>query len=153
MEARVKKILVCLFFLYGIVLAEILFVGREAELSVPLREYFVSRANLVPFRTIIRYVKFFLSRMDRESVLLAAWNLGGNFLLFMPMGFFLPVLLSSEKAFGRTFGLVFLTVFAAEVLQGVLRVGVPDVDDLVTNMAGACVGMLLSKKIQAVSRA
>jgi glycopeptide antibiotics resistance protein len=143
-----KKILSCLFLPYCVILAEILFVGRKPELSIPLREYFITHANVVPFRTIIRYAEFFLTRMDKESFFLALRNIGGNFLLFMPMGFFLSAFFSSEKRFGIVFLTVFLMVFTVEILQGIFRLGVPDVDDLIVNMMGACVGMLVSKKLK-----
>ena len=143
-----KKFLSYLFLIYCAILAEILFVGRKPELSIPLREYFISRANVVPFRTIMRYVNFFLTRMDKDSFFLALRNIGGNFLLFMPMGFFLPVFFSTERKFGIALPTVFLMVFAVEILQGVFRVGVPDIDDLIVNMMGAYIGMLVSKKLK-----
>ncbi len=142
-----RKMLFCLFGLYGIVLAGILFAGRTADLSVPLSEYFACRANVVPFQTLSRYIGFFLKRKDEESFLLAIRNIGGNFLLFMPMGFLLPALFSDMRKFGGVFRVIFLMVLSAEIMQGVLRVGVPDIDDLIVNLAGACVGFLFFGKI------
>ena len=141
-----KQFLSCLFFLYCVMLTGILFFGREAELSVPLREYFITRANAVPFRTLVRYVGYFLRQTDKESFFLALRNIGGNFLLFLPMGFFLPRFFSVERRLGGALFSVFLMILAAEILQGIFRVGIPDVDDLIVNMMGAFVGILLAKK-------
>lgn len=138
-----KKLLFCFFFLYCTILAEILFFGRTADLSIPVTEYFFLHANFRPFATILRYILFFLRRRDTESLFLALLNLGGNFTLFFPMGFFFPVLFPFVQ---KRFAVIFSAVLLAEVLQGILRIGVPDIDDLIINMAGAWIGILWGKK-------
>ena len=140
-----KKMMFCLFFLYAVILAEILFLSREPDPSFSVLEYLFVCSNLRPFETVLRYTVFFLKRRDLPSFCLMLFNLGGNFVLFLPMGFFLTVLFPRFRAFRKCFFPIFGTVLAVELLQGVLRVGIPDIDDLIVNMAGACVGMLFGK--------
>ena len=67
-------------------------------------------------------------------------------MLFLPMGFFLPVLFAKMRRRMRCFFVILGLVLTVELLQGVFRVGIPDVDDLNVNMLGAYIGYLLSKK-------
>lgn len=140
-----RKFLTFAFLLYGAVLFRILFLGREAELSLSVPEYFFLYANGCPGRTLFRYLSFFLAKRDRESFFLAFFNIGGNFLLFLPMGFFLPALFFRMRKPGRALGAVFPAVVLAELFQGVLRIGVPDIDDLLLNLSGAYAGVRLAE--------
>lgn len=141
-----KKILLGLFFLYCVLLAEILFLSRVAAREISVAEYFRTFSNICPFKTIVRYTFHVMTRKDLASLRLALCNIGGNFILFMPMGIFLPVLFKRLNRFRRAFFVIFLLVFLIEFCQGVFRVGIPDIDDLTVNMAGACIGILLGKK-------
>ena len=141
-----RKIFLVLFCLYSLLLSEILLTGRESDPLFSVKDYFILHANVIPFKTLIRYISFYASRRDCESFLLAFSNIGGNFFLFLPMGFFLPVLFAGMRRSRRCFFIIFCLIMAAELLQGVFRVGVPDIDDLTVNMLGAYIGFLLSKK-------
>ncbi len=143
-----RKIFFYLFLLYCLAVAEILLIGRKISDSVPVADYFILYANIIPFETLIRYVAFFAGRRDIDSFRLAFFNLGGNFLLFLPMGFFLPVLFSDMTKRNRCLFAVFCTVLTAELLQGIFRVGIPDIDDLTVNLLGAYVGFSLFKKAE-----
>lgn len=135
-----KKVIFGLFFLYCMLLAEILLFARTPETAVPVRDYFLLYANILPFETLIRYTSFFIKHRDIDSFLLFSSNVGGNFLLFMPMGFFLPVLFKNMRKVRFCFSVIFFTVFSVELLQGFFRVGILDIDDLAVNLAGARVG-------------
>ena len=140
-----RKIFFGLFFAYCALLVWILLLSREADRSLGIAEYFAMHANVYPYRTLIRYISYFAARRDRESLLLLLTNIGGNFLLFLPMGLFLPVLFSGMRRYSRCMAVVFAAILSAELLQGVLRVGVPDIDDLTMNMMGALAGLPVTK--------
>jgi glycopeptide antibiotics resistance protein len=101
--------------------------------------------NLRPFATIRDYFLVMRMRNPWESALRAyGWvNFVGNILVFVPLGVFLPLLFRRQRAF-----LIFLlTVVAAvcliELAQYATRLGSLDVDDLLLNVPGACLGWLL----------
>ena len=142
-----KKILFGSFFLYCMLLTEILLVGRTADFSVGIGRYFALFANPFPCRTLFRYLCFFIRRRDLGSFLLGFANIGGNFLLFLPMGFFLPILFPRMRKQRSCFFTIVFIVLSAELLQGIFRVGVPDVDDVTVNMLGAYIGFGIFKKI------
>lgn len=91
--------------------------------------------NMIPFKTISNYVN------HREVLAFDIWaiNLLGNIAAFMPLGFLLAV------AFRKLKGVQLLTasfafIFTAELLQLVTRRGVFDVDDILLNILGSCLG-------------
>ena len=72
-------------------------------------------------------------------------NLGGNVVLFVPLGLFLPVLWQKLDRFLPFFAFVTALITAVELIQLFTLLGSCDVDDLILNLLGATVGFLLRK--------
>lgn len=74
-----------------------------------------------------------------------------NLLLFVPLGFFLPLLYGKYDRISRTAAAGFGLSLSVEIIQMFGR-GATDVNDLITNTAGACLGYfmyrLLASKVQ-----
>ncbi len=93
--------------------------------------------NLQPFYTINNYLRAWRNDTVNKSIVIR--NLGGNFLLFMPMTFCLPLLRTKKR---RSLLWVIVTAFliaAVEALQYLLQVGSCDIDDFILNYAGALI--------------
>ena len=101
--------------------------------------------NLEPFSMIKRYTNgYLIGTVSFEHFLM---NIIGNFILFMPFAFFLPILFKKQNNFFCFFfTVVFLSAFA-EILQVVFMSGTGDIDDLILNTVGACLmfGILHTK--------
>jgi|UPI0003FAEA56 glycopeptide antibiotics resistance protein len=97
--------------------------------------------NLVPFWTIRNYIK------ASDHINFNAWfsNLAGNVLVFMPLGFFLPLLFPKYFSFWRTLLLVITSTILVELLQFQLKVGSLDVDDIILNTIGGIMGFIVFK--------
>lgn len=134
-----------IFWLYVWGLFAVLFFGRTSDLEIPIKEYFSCYANLEPLKTLTRYIRYAFAKKNAESLLLAFLNIGGNFILFLPMGFFLPCLFRNLRSAARTFCVVAFIIFSSEIFQGVFRIGVPDIDDFLMNLSGALIGFLVAK--------
>ncbi len=88
-----------------------------------------SSNNFIPFQEIMRYN--ITSRLFFKNVL-------GNLLLFMPFGFFVSYYLKSEKIY-LPLTLMLIASISIEVVQ--LLIGrVFDVDDILLNILGGCIG-------------
>lgn len=97
--------------------------------------------NVIPFQTIKGYL---FSRHHFNSDI---WfkNLFGNIVLFMPIGFFLPML---HTSFRRILKLIFTTILlitAVELTQMLTRVGSFDIDDIILNTFGALLGLVITR--------
>ena len=126
---RIVKIVgTILFILYGCVLIYFLFFaeefGRKNTDSYNL--------NLVPFKEIKR----FMTRKDVLGNEAALINIGGNILAFVPFGLLIGV-------WGKVFKAVLMTLYLSwsiEIIQLISKVGSFDVDDLMLNTLGGCIG-------------
>lgn len=90
-------------------------------------------ANFVPFRTIKMYI-------DYAYKLNSVENLAGNLLVFVPLGFFLPLMSEELQKFSEVFLNVFTFVLGIEVFQLFSAFGAFDVDDILLNCLGATIG-------------
>lgn len=96
---------------------------------------FGTNYNLVPFRTIG-------VQIEHVSEGWAWINLLGNVIPFSPFGVMLPLVYPRFKPFVKVFisGLFFILLI--EFFQFITRLGSFDVDDIILNMAGVCIGYL-----------
>ena len=94
--------------------------------------------NFVPFRSIGGYLSHWQeNEMNRDIILR---NLLGNLALLAPLGLLLPAFLDRWRRFGRIFCLSLFLSTLFEGFQYVTSTGVCDIDDVILNVTGACLG-------------
>lgn len=91
--------------------------------------------NLIPFKIITTYMK-------QGITLSSIFNIAGNIILFIPLGFF-GYIKCTQNIFKTLFLCLFTTLFA-EFIQLFMPARLSDVDDLILNFLGGIIGMLLS---------
>jgi glycopeptide antibiotics resistance protein len=111
---------------------------RPASSALPDSRLSTSRfaplhANYVPFKTILPQLR----GQPRWSS--AIINVLGNTVLFMPVGF-LALLVFRKMTSPKTLVLAVAVGVTMEVMEGVFRVGIVDVDDVILNAAGVMSG-------------
>ncbi len=121
------------FGLYLLLLVYFMFFSEEWGRGLLGGEY---RYNLIPFREIRRY----LSYRDQIGSWRVLLNLGGNVLGFVPFGALLPVQWEKRIGFWRAALLSFELSLLIEIAQLALQAGSCDVDDLILNTLGGCIG-------------
>ena len=121
---------------YFVVLFYFLFFSEELGRTYSERTY---HYNLVPFHEIRRFIVY-RHTLGWKAVVL---NLFGNVLAFVPFGFFLPVHSVRCRKFWCTVLYSFELSLSVEVLQLICKVGSFDVDDLLLNTVGGCLGFLV----------
>jgi glycopeptide antibiotics resistance protein len=99
--------------------------------------------NLVPFRGIAEQIGFILAGKDaaRNIVYLA-----GNLIGFSPLGYFLPALFAKQRKFAAFVFTVLAALACLELAQLVTMRGSFDIDDIILNAVGACIGFWLLRK-------
>nr|MDE6005302.1 VanZ family protein [Oscillospiraceae bacterium] len=129
--------LLYLLFLKGISLRR---VNIEAIEEYGFWQFIEFGINLVPFRTISDYIEC----MDPISINsihdFAFQNLIGNMILFVPMGVFLPYFSQKQRKFLKFLITAFIIILCVEIMQLVTLLGVCDIDDLLLNLIGCCIG-------------
>ena len=136
MKKFARPILWTIFIIYCFVLVYVLFLSRGTRDGYTFAEYMRRFTNFIPFKTIVEYVQRYIDGYRNLSVL----NLLGNLALFVPMGMALPCLFKKLNRFWKVILTVFGMVVIVELVQGVLRVGSIDIDDVIFNVVGAMIG-------------
>ena len=131
------------FVVYCLAVFGILFLnGRSGRFPYnSIWEYIRYSVNPIPFKTIFGYVKDVMER-GHYMVNLAVRNVFGNFILFYPMGVFLPCLFKRVRMIRQTALISLCTILAVEIIQLIFRRGIFDIDDLILNIAGWILGTL-----------
>lgn len=75
-------------------------------------------------------------------------NILGNVLLFLPFGFFMPIIYRKLRTFKTCLTLSFLMSLAIEASQYSFADRIFDVDDIFLNTLGAVLGWLLFKSVR-----
>ena len=136
MKKFARPILWTIFLIYCFVLVYVLFLSRGTRDGFTFAEYMRRFTNFIPFKTIVEYVQRYIDGYRNLSVR----NLLGNFVLFMPMGVLLPCVIRKLDRFWKVTLTVLGMVVMVEIVQGILRVGSVDIDDVLFNVVGAMIG-------------
>lgn len=121
------------FGIYLLLLVYFMFFSEEWGRSILEGDY---RYNLVPFQEIRRYLQYH-RQIGGVRVLL---NLAGNVIGFLPFGALVPVLRAKKTSFGKVALLSFELSLFIEISQLILQAGSCDVDDVILNTLGGCIG-------------
>ena len=139
------KINLYIFFILYLMLLIILTLfdsswGRNGFAIKDFKVYIKQSVNLVPFKTIINYIKEFNSMYSTRQIM---FNLLGNICAFMPMALFLPLLFKKQSKFKNFIITMVIIILGIESLQLITTSGRFDIDDLILNLFGAAIMYLL----------
>ena len=73
-----------------------------------------------------------------------------NIAMMIPFGFLLPVLMKNKHKYLLTLTFAFVLILFIESMQLVMQCGTFEVDDVVNNLLGTLIGLLLHKTIIAI---
>lgn len=148
----IKKYSVWIFVLYLFVLVFVLIFKYPSPIFWKLidhwkngGEIYWEKPHFVPFEIIIQYVKNAHSFDD--------WffkNLACNIIMFMPYGFLVPLFSKKNKWWQILIFGIILSVLI-EVIQGLLGIGISDIDDVILNSFGLLIGFGIYKLIYSVA--
>ncbi len=97
--------------------------------------------NIIPFKTISNYIKYSSS----FSIFI---NICGNILIFIPLGFLIPMI-DNSKSFFKILLISFSTSIFIEFIQFFIGRSV-DIDDVILNVLGGIIGYIFYKFISFV---
>lgn len=105
--------------------------------------------NLVPTHTVVRIFKHFHQFLVLQVI--------GNVVMFVPLGFFLPLLSTRNRRFARTATIGLAVSVGIELVQLAMLLTLNlrrsvDVDDVILNVTGACCGYLIWRGAYALTR-
>ena len=148
---RTFKILFVIYFVLLFVFVVVKFNGSFDTLTSRIEIIERSRAagywniNLTPFDTLDRYIGI-------QSNGFAFFNLWGNIIPFLPLGFLLPGAFFKPPTFLKTIGSCLLTILCIETFQFFTLLGYFDIDDIILNFLGCLIGYLFFAAYRGLAR-
>lgn len=132
-----REVILSTFIFYVILLVHLTVFREENRIgNVELSIRSLDQINLTPFVHTFKLT---------EGVTLFDYyyNLYGNILWFIPMGFGTAYLMKKKPFFFKTLLIGFSVSFSIETMQFLFQTGIADIDDLIFNTSGTLVGLLL----------
>lgn len=141
----IKGIVVLIFLIYMCSLIYFLFFSERYGRTEAADYY---RYNLQPFKEIIRYWRY-RDVIGYEMVII---NLVGNVGVFIPFGLLLPIIYKPLKKWYALLPVGMMFSIVIECIQLVTRVGTLDIDDVILNVTGIMLGLVLLNAIYFIKR-
>ncbi|KRL68276.1 VanZ family protein [Companilactobacillus versmoldensis] len=126
-------------FAFYVFLLYFLTVFRDGYFPWQFKLYWDLPLSDVNFTPLVETFKL----LNGTSILDFLYNLYGNIMWFVPMGFFIPALLEKNRGFIRVVIIGALISVSIETFQFLLQTGVSDIDDVISNTIGTAIGFLL----------
>lgn len=149
---RIRNVIFSLFFFYILAILFILVVPNNyrghnvyvGDLTGEMWFDYVTRnINLMPLRGIVEQIGAIITGQHVARNLI---YLVGNMIGFMPLGFFLPALFVRERRFLRFLITILASIAALELTQVLTMHGSFDIDDIILNTIGACLGFMVARQ-------
>mgnify|MGYP002624252111 CR=1 FL=1 len=145
-KENIKKCIIVLFAIYCLVLIYVLFLHNTYRYefnAIGINDYFseehMQMVNIVPFKTIFGYFQRLVNHRINTDIVVR--NLFVNLVLFLPMGMAIPVLCENKiNKFWKFLILIILMTFIIEIIQFISMRGTADIDDVILNSIGGCIG-------------
>lgn len=143
-----RHILIFLFFVYIVNLVSITLFPlpiQKEEIEYMVKCHFLKN-NFVPFKSIIELIKDPRTASFRQVF--------GNIVLFIPMGFLVPLLFNKMSTLRKVVLVGFISSFTVEFLQFLISfiIGatykITDIDDIILNTIGTIIGFILFRFAQ-----
>lgn len=134
-----------LFIYYLYILSMLLFFGGLFQINRTYQGEF----QLIPFQTIDNYINFYRNTGSFVSF----YNLLGNVLILMPLGYFIPTLFPCTRKFWVFIPLVAGIALAVELIQWKTGTGIGDIDDSILNFLGAVLAYSATRCSQMIQEA
>ena len=147
-----REIILFIFFVYFLFLLLLtIFKGGRIEFSNEFNSFMyrehglLGRINIVPIKETIN--TFMHSETGMRNSLR---NLIGNILVFMPLGFFIPLLFDKFNNLKKVLKVGCLSSLAIELSQLFVGSNVCDIDDVIYNTLGALAGFICYKTFETI---
>ena len=130
-----REVTINIFFIYFLILIK-LTICKMDMLKIRFQNKFYF--NFIPFVETIKMFKDNLFGIGN-----AIYNVIGNILLFVPLGFFIPLLFNKKNKISSILLYGFCTSLSIEVIQLITTNNFTDIDDVIFNTLGAVLGFCI----------
>lgn len=133
------------FAAYLLLMLWLLFIRHRGTGAEDYLQQLTARLNLVPFSSMGSMLRALWHNPYPAVLWTVIYNIGGNIIMFVPLGFFLRALFPGCRPFLRCMAAVAAIMTAVELCQLLTLRGFCEVDDVMLNLAGAAIGWRIAK--------
>ena len=133
------------FSAYILLMLWLLFIRHR---GIAVEDYWTQlpgRINLVPFSSMGSMLRTLWYNPYPAVLWTVVYNIGGNIVMFVPLGFFLRALVAKCRKFWRCMGAVAVIMTCVELCQLFTLRGFCEIEDLMRNLLGAAMGWTAAK--------
>ena len=148
----VREIILFIFFVYFLFLLLLtIFKGGRIEFSNQFNSFMYREHGLLGIINIVPIKETINTFMHSETGMRNSLrNLIGNILVFMPLGFFIPLLFDKFNNLKKVLKVGCLSSLAIELSQLFVGSNVCDIDDVIYNTLGALAGFICYKTFETI---
>lgn len=148
----VREIILFIFFVYFLFLLLLtIFKGGRIEFSNQFNSYMYREHGLLGIINVVPIKETINTFMHSETGMRNSLrNLIGNILVFMPLGFFIPLLFDKFNNLKKVLKVGCLSSLAIELSQLFVGSNVCDIDDVIYNTLGALAGFICYKTFETI---
>lgn len=141
-----RRIIINIFFTYFLAVIYFTFF-KDGRLEISITNFGNKYVNIIPLRETI---KMFID--DHMGIKNALYNVVGNILLFVPLGFFIPMLFKKLNNAKKILLYGFIASVTIEFIQYFTPMNMSDVDDVIFNTMGALLGLACYRAFYKISK-
>ena len=147
-----REIILFIFFVYFLFLLLLtIFKGGRIEFSNQFNSFMYREHGLLGIINVVPIKETINTFMHSETGMRNSLrNLIGNILVFMPLGFFIPLLFDKFNNFKKVLKVGCLSSLAIELSQLFVGSNVCDIDDVIYNTLGALAGFICYKTFETI---
>lgn len=147
-----REIILFIFFVYFLFLLLLtIFKGGRIEFSNQFNSYMYREHGLLGIINVVPIKETINTFMHSETGMRNSLrNLIGNILVFMPLGFFIPLLFEKFNNLKKVLKVGCLSSLAIELSQLFVGSNVCDIDDVIYNTLGALAGFICYKTFETI---
>lgn len=130
-----REVVISLFFIYF--LAVIYFtICKGGLLNIAFKNNVY--INLIPFKETMQ-----MFNNEFMGIGNALYNIMGNIIMFIPLGFFIPFLFESGNKFNKVLLYSLCASITIEMIQLLTSINITDIDDVIFNTLGGVIGLVM----------
>lgn len=144
-KENIKKCIMVMFILYCLTLIFVLFLHNSHRVGLntfgisKFSKQHIEMCNFIPFKTICGYFNRLAKNTINTNIVIT--NILVNLILFLPMGMAVPVLFEKKiNKFWKFLLFIIALTLLIEILQFITLMGSSDIDDVILNTIGGCIG-------------
>lgn len=148
-----REVTLFVFLIYFLVMLTLtIFKSNSISFNNPFDAYKYNRQGIFGMINIIPFKETLVTLTDGHTpIKYPLMNIVGNILVFMPLGFLVPLLFDKYNNISKVFTLGLVSTISIELAQLFVGPNISDIDDIIFNTIGSVLGLLCFRLFEKIT--